>query len=81
MRTYLILKEKAERFNQDREIQSLLKAYKVKDKPLEKHMAAYNQDNLKALQAHPFDLETLRSRGPGLERLDQLTLEIIMGVR
>ena len=81
MRTYLILKDKAARFNKDREIQSLLKAYKVRDKGLEKLMGGYSQASAKALRAQAFDLDLLRSRGPNLERLDQLTMELIMGLR
>ncbi len=81
MRTYLILKEKAAQFNADKEIQSLIKAYKVKDKTLQKAVQSYSKANATALLAHEFDLDALRKRGPGLERLDQLTIELLMGAR
>jgi xylose isomerase len=81
MRTYLILKEKAAEFNADKEIQSLLKVYKVKDKPLEKLLGAYSSTSVKALKAQAFDLEALRKRGPGLEKLDQLSVEVLLGTR
>jgi xylose isomerase len=81
MRTYLILKEKAAEFNADKEIQALLKAYKVKDKPLEKLLGTYSSASMKALKAQAFDLEALRKRGPGLEKLDQLSVEVLLGTR
>ncbi len=81
MRTYLILKEKAARFNADPEIQALLEAYNVRDAALETLSTGYTRDKAAALKAHPFDLEALRRRGPGLERLDQLTVELLLGVR
>lgn len=81
MRTYLILKEKAARFNADSEIQALLAAYKVRDVALETLSKGYTRDKAATLKTHPFDLEVLRRRGPGLERLDQLTVELLFGVR
>jgi len=72
MRTYLILKEKVARFNADREIQQLLaeldggKSARV----------AFNE-----LRNTTFDLAALRSRGYAYERLDQLTMELLLGVR
>jgi xylose isomerase len=81
MRTYLILKEKAEQFNKDKEIQALIKAYKVKDKTLQRAMGTYSKANVQALLTHEYDLDALRKRGPGLERLDQLTMELLMGTR
>ena len=81
MRTYLILKEKAEQFNQDSEIQAALKAYKVSDEGLESLTQSYSSDNASQLRNTSFDLPALRQRGPGLEHLDQLTTELLMGVR
>jgi xylose isomerase len=81
MRTYLILKEKAAQFNADPEIQALLSAYKVRDGQLEPLCRDYTRDKANALKAHAFDLDALRARGPGLERLDQLTVELLLGVR
>jgi xylose isomerase len=81
IRTYLILKEKAAEFNADKEIQAALKAYKVKDKALEKLLGVYSSASAKTLKAHSFDLEALRKRGPGLEKLDQLSVEVLLGTR
>jgi xylose isomerase len=81
MRTYLILKEKAERFNQDAEIQALISAYKVKDDSLSGLVKAYSKGNAQTLKARVFDRAGLAARGPGLERLDQLTIELLLGAR
>jgi xylose isomerase len=81
MRTYLILKDKAAQFNADQEIQDLISAYKVQDETLSSLTRAYSSQNAGALKAREFDRAALGARGPGLERLDQLTMELIMGVR
>ena len=81
MRTYLILKDRAARFNADKEIQSLIAAYKVRDAGLEKLTRKYSKKNAKALLETGFDLPALRAKGPGLERLDQLTVEVLLGTR
>jgi len=81
MRTYLILKDKAAQFNADPEIQAALEAYKVRDEELEGLMGSFSKDNAEALKAREFDLDALRTRGPGLERLDQLTVDLLLGVR
>jgi len=81
MRTYLILKEKAVQFNADKEIQALIKAYKVQDAELAKLTQKFSKKNAETLKARKFDRVGLGERGPGLERLDQLTMELLMGVR
>lgn len=80
MRTYLILKEKAQKFNEDAEIKEALAAYRVEDAELE-GLSRYSRENAGALKARTFDREALGRRGPGLERLDQLTVELLLGVR
>ncbi len=81
MRTYLILKEKAEQFNKDSEIQAALAAYKVSDATLEGYSKSYSSANAKALKDHSFDRVALGERGPGLEHLDQLVVDLLLGVR
>lgn len=81
MRTYLILKEKAAQFNADKEIQALIKAYKVQDAALSKLTKKFSKKNAQALKAAKIDRIALGEAGPGLERIDQLTMELIMGVR
>jgi xylose isomerase len=81
MRTYSILKERAARWNADREIQDLLKLINVQDANLSKLTKRYSSGNAKKLLAAPLDrVELAKARLP-YERLDQLTMEVITGVR
>jgi xylose isomerase len=81
MRTYLILKDKAARFNADPEIQALLAEINADDGALAGYFGKYSADKAKALQAHAFDRIAIARRGLRYERLDQLTIEILTGVR
>jgi xylose isomerase len=78
MRSYLILKEKAERFATDPEIQEALARYRVQDEP---DPLPYSRESAERLKSREFDVDELRRRGPGLERIDQLTVELLLGVR
>ncbi len=80
MRTYKMLAEKARRFRADPEIGEALAAYRADD-PDGTWPPRYTPVHAAALKARAFDLETLRRRGPGLERLDQLTVELLLGAR
>jgi xylose isomerase len=79
MRTYLILKERAQRWNGDAEIQSLLRA-SGSDGGLPP-VTRYSIEARDSLLAHDFDRSALAAKGLAYERLDQLTLEVLMGVR
>jgi xylose isomerase len=81
MRTYNILKAKVERFQQDEEIQHLLVEIRQRDKELESLCATYSRANGKKLLGKTFDRAAISARGLKYERLDQLTMEVIMGVR
>lgn len=81
MRSYLILKDKATRYNADAEIQSLLKEIHVDDSSVTKFFGAYSRDKANALKAHTFDRIALGNRGMQYERLDQLVFDLLMGVR
>lgn len=81
MRSYLIYKEKARRFNQDPEIQALLKELSPAPPSGLPGSGAYSRAAADALKAASFDRKGLGERGLGYERLDQLTLEVILGVR
>jgi xylose isomerase len=76
MRTYLILKEKAARWNADPDIQSI-----VKDLSKPSTAGPFSSDGAAKLKARTFDRAALASRGLGYERLDQLTTELLLGVR
>jgi xylose isomerase len=81
MRTYLILKQKGEQFNKDPEIQALLKEIPADDGSMAPFQGAYSAKKAEALKAHTFDREGLAQRGLAYERLDQLTVELLLGVR
>jgi len=80
MRTYKILAERARRFRADPEIAAALAAYRVDD-PEAAWPPRYSAEQAAALKQRAFDLAALRRRGPGLERLDQYTVELLLGVR
>jgi xylose isomerase len=77
MRTYLILAEKARRFHEDPEIQEALVVAKTAGlieltKPV---------GGLAEIRDMTFDEAALATQGYGLERLDQLVTELLLGVR
>jgi xylose isomerase len=81
MRTYLMLKEKAERFNADPEIQGLLAKINADDGSMNAFKGAYTAQKAAALKAHTFDHEALGARGLQYEKLDQLVNELLLGLR
>ncbi len=81
MRTYLILKEKARQWMQDKEIQSLLAEINSDQEKVSPLLGAYSSEIAARLKARIFDREALGARGLSYERLDQLTVELLLGVR
>jgi xylose isomerase len=79
MRTYLILKERAQRWNKDAEIQALVREA-VPDRGLPA-VKTYSSQGRDTLLAHEFSRAALSAKGLGYERLDQLTMEVLLGVR
>jgi xylose isomerase len=79
MRTYLILKERAQRWNKDAEIQALVREA-VPDGGLPA-LKTYSSQGRERLLAHEFSRPALAGKGLGYERLDQLTMEVLLGVR
>jgi xylose isomerase len=77
MRTYLILKERAARWNADSEIQALLQGMGQKSLSL----SAYSPKHRDALLAQSFDRVALAAEKLEYERLDQLTVELLLGAR
>jgi xylose isomerase len=80
MRTYMILKEKVARWNADGEIQGLRKLINQED-PISKLTKQFSAANAKKLQDAPLDRVQLASERLPYEKLDQLTMEVLMGVR
>ena len=81
MRTYLILKEKAAQFEADKEIQSLLAEIGADDGSMDEYLGKYTGKKAAALRMHTFDRKALGERGLKYERLDQMTIELLLGVR
>jgi xylose isomerase len=81
MRTYLILKAKAEQWKQDKEIQSLLTEINSDREKVSPLLGVYSPERAASLKAKIFDREALGARGLSYERLDQLTVELLLGVR
>jgi xylose isomerase len=94
MRTYLILKHKVARFNADAAIQSLLAELERRDKTRDgpdrgdrgdegddSKSQTFRPETAKRLRARTFDLASMRETGYAYERLDQLTMELLLGVR
>jgi xylose isomerase len=82
MRTYNVFKEKARRFNADPEIQALLAEINSGNA---EHAAlfsgGYSKDAASKLKAIDFEPQTLARRGFGYEKLDQLTIDLLLGVK
>jgi xylose isomerase len=79
MRTYLILKDRVARFNADEEIQQLLRALPLRGGARER--IAFTPERARQLREETFDLDSMRAQGFAYERLDQLTIELLLGVR
>ena len=78
MRNYLILREKAQAFRADPEVQAALEADEVHalDTP-----TVGEGESLADLRAASYDVEALAERSIGMEALDQLAMEHLLGVR
>jgi xylose isomerase len=81
MRNYMILREKARRWNADKQIQSLLKQINVEDAGLSKLTRKFSAANAKKLLAEPLNRHKLANAPLLYEKLDQLTNEVLLGVR
>lgn len=81
IRTYMILKEKAARWNADKEIQALVAEVNEDDGSMAAYFGKYNSKKAEALLAHPFNPAEIAGRGLKYERLDQLTIDLILGTR
>jgi xylose isomerase len=81
MRTYLMLKDKACQFNEDPQIQALLAEINADDGSLTPFLGKYSADKASALKAQVFDRPALAKRGLQYERLDQLTIDLLLGIK
>lgn len=80
MRTYKILTHKARAFDADPEVQAMLA--EQEDEQLDPLLVgAYSKDRAVKLQALAIDADAVGRRGLGWERLDQILVEHLLGVR
>jgi xylose isomerase len=78
MRTYLILKEKAEQFRAHAGIQALLEEIRDGGGAV---AAPYTPQRARELKAQSFDRHALAARRLPYERLDQLVVDLLLGVQ
>jgi xylose isomerase len=86
MRTYLILKEKVARFNADPEVRQILDDLRSRGGGAgggrrAEPRTTFSAERVRSLRKEQFDLPALRRQGYAYERLDQLTMEHLLGVR
>ncbi len=81
MRSYLVFKEKAAQFNADAEIKALLAEINADDGSTSYLAEGYSSAAADRLKATEFDRVSLGARNLPYERLDQLTFDILLGVR
>jgi xylose isomerase len=80
MRTYLILKEKVLRWNEDPEIRCILESVSADPEKSGEH-GRFSKKNAASLLGRIFDREQIAKKRLPYERLDQLTIDILTGVR
>jgi xylose isomerase len=79
MRTYLIMKDKACRFREDKEIQALLA--EINKDGADGGPGKYTRDRARKLKDQTFDRQALATRRLPYERLDQLVIDLLLGAR
>ncbi len=81
IRNYMILKEKAAQFNSDPQIQVLLAEINADDGSTKQFFGKYSAEKAAALKSENFDTGSIAARGLKYERLDQLTIDLLLGTR
>ncbi|RPJ37152.1 MAG: xylose isomerase, partial [Chloroflexi bacterium] len=81
MRTYLMLKQKAQQFRADAEIQALLAEINADEGSLAGYFGKYSPEKAAGLKAQSFDRPAIARRGLRYELLDQLTIDLLLGNR
>jgi len=80
MRTYKIMQEKVRQFNDNKEIQDILRDVHGANPELKGFMARFSKDQAAKLKGLTFDADKLAARRLPYERLDQLVTELLLGV-
>lgn len=81
MRTYLILKEKAQQFNDDPDIQSLLAEIKATDPNFESVPVKFTTERARQIKEMNLDRTALSRKRLPYEKLDQLVVDLLLGIR
>jgi len=81
MRNYLIFKEKARRFNEDKEIQSLLAEIRSTDPAFEPVPLKFTKVRAEQVKSMRFNRAELARKRLPYEKLDQLVIDLLLGVR
>ena len=81
MRNYLILKEKAKQFDDDPEIQALLADIRSTGPGETEPLGHYSREKAENIKSMPLDRVQIANKPLPYERLDQLTIDILLGVR
>lgn len=81
MRSYLIFKEKAKQFNSDPQIQEIIADLKAlgQDDEFTSLMGKFSKENAEKLKSADIDKDKIAKKGLNYERLDQLTVDLLMG--
>lgn len=79
MRTYLVLAEKARQFNADSEIQAIVQ--ELNGGGSSTFASGYSSESAATLKDTNFDVEALTKRPLPYEKLDQLVIDLLLGVR
>jgi len=81
MRNYLIFKERARQFNEDEEIQALLAEIRSSSGDHPADLGTYTRARAESIKALSFDRAELAGKKLPYERLDQLTIDLLLGLR
>ena len=81
MRNYLILKEKARQFDEDKDIQALLAEINSSTDGYGEPLGRYSREKANKVKELTLDRAELARKPLPYERLDQLTVDILLGVR
>ena len=75
------MKEKGAQFNADEEIQALLKEINADDGSMNQYFGKFSAKKATSLLGQDFNRVEIAKRGLKYERLDQLTIELLLGIR
>ena len=76
-----VLKDKAAQWKADAEIQAIVAEINADDGSMAAYFGKYSSAKAAALRLQPFDRVAIAGRGLKYERLDQLTIDLLLGAR